>query len=36
VVVIRFEADTPAALERIQADFRRAIRGVAPEASLPF
>ncbi|MDT3679610.1 MAG: phosphomannomutase/phosphoglucomutase [Burkholderiaceae bacterium] len=36
VVVIRFEADTPAALERIQQDFRRAIRGVAPEASLPF
>jgi phosphomannomutase/phosphoglucomutase len=36
VVVIRFEADTPAALERIQADFRRAIRGIAPGASLPF
>ncbi|MCD6672174.1 MAG: phosphomannomutase/phosphoglucomutase [Burkholderiaceae bacterium] len=36
VVVIRFEADTPAALGRIQADFRRAIRGVAPEAVLPF
>jgi len=36
VVVIRFEADTPAALERIQADFRRAIRGVAPGAVLPF
>ncbi len=36
VVVIRFEADTPAALGRIQADFRRAIRGVAPGAVLPF
>ena len=36
VVVIRFEADTPEALERIQADFRRAIRAVSPEASLPF
>ncbi|MCD6681059.1 MAG: phosphomannomutase/phosphoglucomutase [Burkholderiaceae bacterium] len=36
VVVIRFEADTPAALERIQADFRRAIRAVSPEARLPF
>ncbi len=36
VVVIRFEADTPAALERIQADFRRAIRSIAPRAELPF
>ncbi len=36
VVVIRFEADTPEALARIQADFRRAILGVKPEASLPF
>jgi len=36
VVVIRFEADTAGALERIQADFRRAIRAVAPGAALPF
>lgn len=36
VVVIRFEADTPQALERIQGDFRRAIQGVAPDAVLPF
>ncbi len=36
VVVIRFEADSPEALERIQADFRGAIRRVAPEAVLPF
>ncbi len=36
VVVIRFEADTPQALERIQADFRGAILRIAPEAVLPF
>ncbi|MBN9459618.1 MAG: phosphomannomutase/phosphoglucomutase [Burkholderiales bacterium] len=36
VVVIRFEADTPAALARIQADFRRAILMVKPGAVLPF
>jgi phosphomannomutase/phosphoglucomutase len=36
VVVIRFEADTPEALARIQADFRRAILAVKPEAELPF
>ncbi|HLT26837.1 MAG TPA: phosphomannomutase/phosphoglucomutase [Zeimonas sp.] len=36
VVVIRFEADTPEALARIQADFRRAIRSVEPDVSLPF
>ncbi|MCO5101247.1 MAG: phosphomannomutase/phosphoglucomutase [Burkholderiaceae bacterium] len=36
VVVIRFEADTPEALARIQDEFRRAILAVAPAASLPF
>jgi phosphomannomutase/phosphoglucomutase len=36
VVVIRFEADTPEALARIQADFRRAILQVKPGAALPF
>lgn len=36
VVVIRFEADTQAALERIQRDFRRAILSVKPGAELPF
>jgi phosphomannomutase/phosphoglucomutase len=36
VVVIRFEADTPEALARIQADFRRAILAVKPGAVLPF
>ncbi len=35
-VVIRFEADTPEALARIQADFRRAILAVKPGAALPF
>ncbi len=36
VVVLRFEADTQAAIERIQADFRRAIEGVWPGVQLPF
>ncbi|MGE5386830.1 MAG: phosphomannomutase/phosphoglucomutase [Betaproteobacteria bacterium] len=36
VVVLRFEADNAAALERIQADFRRAITAVWPGVVLPF
>ena len=36
VVVLRFEADTDAALARIQADFCRAIEGVWPGVQLPF
>jgi phosphomannomutase/phosphoglucomutase len=36
VVVLRFEADSPQALARIQADFRRAILEVHPAARLPF
>jgi len=36
VVVIRFEADTPEALARIQGEFRRAILAVRPGAELPF
>jgi phosphomannomutase/phosphoglucomutase len=36
VVVLRFEADTEAALKRIQADFRRVILAVRPGAALPF
>ena len=36
VVVLRFEADNPAALARIQGDFRTAIRGVWPGVELPF
>jgi phosphomannomutase/phosphoglucomutase len=35
-VVLRFEADDPHALARIQADFRRAILEVQPGAQLPF
>ncbi len=36
VVVLRFEAQTPEALERIQADFRRELSKLAPQAQLPF
>jgi len=36
VVVLRFEADDRQALDRIQADFRRAILEVQPAARLPF
>jgi phosphomannomutase/phosphoglucomutase len=36
VVVLRFEADSAAALARIQADFRRALHQAAPGATLPF
>lgn len=36
VVVTRFEADHPEALARIQADFRAAIRAVAPGIEVPF
>ncbi|WP_459615711.1 phosphomannomutase/phosphoglucomutase [Bordetella sp. 2513F-2] len=36
VVVLRFEADDEAALARIQADFRRELLKLAPEAKLPF
>jgi phosphomannomutase/phosphoglucomutase len=36
VVVMRFEADTPEALARIQAAFRAAILAVKPDAKLPF
>ena len=36
VVVLRFEADNPTALARIQADFRRAIDSVWPGLHLPF
>ena len=36
VVVLRFEADNTAALERIQADFRQALRAVWPGIELPF
>ncbi len=36
VVVLRFEADTAQALERIQAAFRAAIRALRPGIALPF
>ena len=36
VVVMRFEADTAEALERIQAQFKAAIWSVKPDAKLPF
>ena len=36
VVVLRFEADSPEALNRIQQDFRRALLAVKPDAKLPF
>jgi len=36
VVVLRFEADDEAALARIQADFRSAIKAVWPGVALPF
>ncbi|MBI5780230.1 MAG: phosphomannomutase/phosphoglucomutase [Rhodocyclales bacterium] len=36
VVVLRFEADTPEALARIQEDFRRALTSVWPGVKLPF
>ena len=35
-IVLRFEADTDAALQRIQRHFRKAILDVFPEAALPF
>lgn len=36
VIVLRFEADNVDALQRIQADFRRALLAVKPGADLPF
>jgi phosphomannomutase/phosphoglucomutase len=36
VIVLRFEADDQAALQRIQQDFRRALLAIKPEAQLPF
>ncbi len=36
VIVLRFEADDQAALQRIQADFRRALLAAMPDARLPF
>ena len=36
VVVLRFEADNPAALARIQDDFRRVLKAARPTLPLPF
>jgi len=36
VVVMRFEAESEAALLRIQAEFKRVILAVKPDAGLPF
>lgn len=36
VIVLRFEADSVAALQRIQAQFRQLILAAAPQVSLPF
>ncbi|HUW28875.1 MAG TPA: phosphomannomutase/phosphoglucomutase [Sulfuriferula sp.] len=36
VIVLRFEADTQAGIERIQADFRRVLHEAAPALVLPF
>ncbi|HYG45918.1 MAG TPA: phosphomannomutase/phosphoglucomutase [Bordetella sp.] len=36
VVVLRFEADTPQALARIQDDFRQQLQRLAPGVALPF
>jgi phosphomannomutase/phosphoglucomutase len=36
VIVIRFEADTLAALERIKRDFRAALQPLKPNAPLPY
>ena len=36
VIVLRFEADTPEALARIQRDFKRVLLAAKPEALLPY
>ncbi len=36
VIVLRFEADSAAALERIKGEFRRVLKAAKPDAELPF
>jgi phosphomannomutase / phosphoglucomutase len=36
VIVLRFEADTAAAIERIKGEFRQALQPLKPGTSLPF
>jgi phosphomannomutase/phosphoglucomutase len=33
---MRFEAESPQALARIQAEFKRVIQAAKPDAALPF
>jgi phosphomannomutase/phosphoglucomutase len=35
-IVLRFEADSPTALERIKNDFRKALQPLKPDAPLPY
>jgi len=35
-VVLRFEADSDEAIQRIQAEFKKALLAVKPDAKLPF
>ena len=36
IVVLRFEADTDEAIQRIQGEFKAALLAIKPEAKLPF
>jgi phosphomannomutase/phosphoglucomutase len=36
VVVMRFEADSDEAIQRIQAEFKTALLAAKPDAKLPF
>ncbi len=36
VITLRFEADTPEAMARIQAEFRAILLNARPDLSLPF
>jgi phosphomannomutase/phosphoglucomutase len=36
VIVLRFEADSTSALERIKGEFRKALQPLKPGATLPF
>ncbi len=36
VIVLRFEADSEAALKRIQEDFRRVLKAAKPDVALPY
>jgi phosphomannomutase/phosphoglucomutase len=36
VIVLRFEADNEAALERIKSEFRHALQPLKPDAPLPY